>query len=1026
MERRRNEIFQRLKPPCVNLSRCALSYKPNKAANQQLISSLTILFNTLNSITSSGQILDAKLADYVFFPLSHVFRQSKDIPEHAFELALLCLDVLLSKGWTENVADDLAKQLLILLTFTAGGNPTKEKASNSSEELKSAAFKCLSSLFRCYSSAARSLALTETSNVPALGHAVTVMLEGIRDGPSTDVQLAAISAVDAFQGCALDREALASFFPGTISNLARVLVPDTGSRRSWKVLVRALGILSRALKQVLNDANAAALTEEVQPPEREKPTPVYSSSWLKATSSQVKLALVNVFRLQTHTRPEVRNALLEMCLDILQHCRHAHSGSISMVVETMIGIAAPESAADLGDSEKSLRLLIDTDAVVSDSIKACLHNWAIALPRQMQSNDDKAKRTLIGQISSSFRLLSDSGTDSSMIADELAASLKNSISASIQVSPSDGVSVLETYDVIPSTALMISGSEIQGSREFGPVIMAHKSQTDTMAHLRRLLAQLALSASSSKITSNLIESLYGDTQLNVLSGLWLSVNILNNYPVLDTDEERFLSLPNEPQDTKAQLIEELYSFSSRILLSPDSADESDWRLKALAIEAVALQAEEQKEAFKPELVEILYPVIHLLGSTNAQLQQHAIICLNILARSCGYPSTKHLIVQNVDYLVNAIGLKLNTFDVSPQAPQVLLMMIKLSGSSLLPYLDDLVGSMFSALENFHGYPKLVELLFSALQGIVEEGAAADPLAITMGETHLKSAVKPKTIADVIAELKAYDDRLEKRNDPNRGDSEDNTRFPHRAFKDEDHVNAEASPQSGEDPPQSNTAVEATPIPPTKTYTLLLNIASLTQHYLTQPSAPLRLSLLHLLITAAPALSRSEDAFLPLVATLWPVLTARLYDDSAFVCVAAADAIGTICLCAGDFLSARVAAEWPAIQIMMTKTQRKILKTQQGRGRGPHTPEKRLWDASVKMVARIVQSVRISDEIVDEVIALIGREILQTPDLRDALDRVAPDALWLAGFRWEREDGGDPLRGREVPEVEGFEFCQVGI
>src|SRR5437016_6151688 len=138
------------------------------------------------------------------------------------------------------------------------------------------------------------------------------------------------------------------------------------------------------------------------------------------------------------------------------------------------------------------------------------------------------------------------------------------------------------------------------------------------------------------------------------------------------------------------------------------------------------------------------------------LRNHAITCLNIVSNACGYAHPSNLIVSNVDYLVNAVALKLNTFDISPQAPQVLLMMIRLSGPSLLPYLDDLVESIFAALEYFHGYPKLVELLFSVLKGIAEEGVKTPQLAITTGDvdSHHKLPWKLASVADVVDIIKA--------------------------------------------------------------------------------------------------------------------------------------------------------------------------------------------------------------------------------------------------------------------------------
>ncbi len=39
--------------------------------------------------------------------------------------------------------------------------------------------------------------------------------------------------------------------------------------------------------------------------------------------------------------------------------------------------------------------------------------------------------------------------------------------------------------------------------------------------------------------------------------------------------------------------------------------------------------------------------------------------MNILSHSCGYGHSGDMVIQNADYLINAIGIRLNTFDLSP-------------------------------------------------------------------------------------------------------------------------------------------------------------------------------------------------------------------------------------------------------------------------------------------------------------------------------------------------------------------------
>ena len=164
-----------------------------------------------------------------------------------------------------------------------------------------------------------------------------------------------------------------------------------------------------------------------------------------------------------------------------------------------------------------------------------------------------------------------------------------------------------------------------------------------------------------------------------------------------------------------------------------------WQLQALALECLVLQAEQLSKSYRPELMESLYPVLSLLGSQNGSLQHHAMTALDLLARACQYLSVTDMLVDNVDYLVNSIALKLNSSNLAPQAPQVLLMMVRLCGARLIPYLDDLIGGIFMALDDFHGYPNLVEMLFEVLSGIVDEGAKQPRLADYRGKRSTRAS-----------------------------------------------------------------------------------------------------------------------------------------------------------------------------------------------------------------------------------------------------------------------------------------------
>ena len=973
------------------------------------------LYIILEDLRAQGPILNDKLADYVFFPLSHVFRESKSLPARAVEIAVHCLQILVSYGWRDRTDHDLGKQLLILLTFLAGGSTVEAKGKDVNEELSASAFECLAALFEALGSPSSSTKeFTDIENIPVLGHAVTVMLDGILEGPSSKVQMAALCALHGLLFVVLDRQARIGFFPGVVSSLTKVLQPSSQSIRSYKILEASLTELRLLIQDVLGDDRShlresdTIASSETAGDEYKRPNEAH----LKAWSAQVKLALANVTRLRHHSRPEIRKELFQLCVSILEDCRQSLSESATMVVETLLVINSTGAAENDRKMQAKVKSIMTTDIGTVDILISSLHNWIIALPRIIQSNDDTAKARIVSQISTSLTLIEELCIDSDVLQEAISNNLVTSIASLIQLSSSLGIDQLDTAT---TSQMLMPGGANPTSVVFPPILMdGHK---DVLYKLRPIVERLTASPSSAAVARRMTESLRNSSGHEKVASLWLLLRVLDDEPSSVFNTDQFLDLGTNPQDSQLESLEHVYSISLELLAQPADVPGPDWRLQALALEAVALQARRQRLDFRPELVDALCPVVERIGSGQPALREHAMTCLNILSVACGYNSSSDLIIANVDYLVNAVALKLNTFDISPQAPRVLLMMVKLCGPSLIPYLDDLVESIFAALACFHGYPRLVESLFSVLGTIVDEGnktAASMPL----GEAEVsyqKKRYGPLTVADVAEALRSPRSTV---------------------LEDEDHTQSlpivletEGSPTAPtyqQEQPSQNQALEAPSAPPpSKTYTMVQAIARLGQHYLTNDSPILRRQLLLLTATACSTLSRNEDESLPLINDIWPVVVKRLYDSEPYVSIAAADAVSTICECAGHFMASRIEAEWHEFRNLYWKVHRKLQAEKRvSSGRGNYTPVYQVWDALVKLLITLVHFVRLEAGMEDDIFDMLGKYINARQDIREALTCLNADAAWLETERQQQLRQG--VERARVPVMGGFLFREMII
>ena len=1046
------------------MSQTALRFSASKTDPGRIYEILKQLRDILEHNAASNGILDPKITEYVFFPLSHVLRQIESLPLKVVELAILCIQILLRTGWKDKVPSAIGVQLLILLTFLSDSNQSKSKRYATSEELRSVALSCLEQLFISLSKEDEGRkALVDVSNVPTISHVISTILDQAKDGPSVDIQVAALNALNAFVTKFPDINALATFLPGTVSALVKVLSTKAGSRRNYRVLVAALDILSNMLVRTLSDDAVSRHGNTFKG--KDKPNAPYSSGWLEAASSQMKLALSNVVKLKDHDRLVVRNALLRLSRVIVEHCKECLSNSRNMMLETVATIKARDES-ELSAYETTDHLAVDDD--LRDAFKDCLFNWLTSLPWTMQLKEDQAVSELISRITYAYKVTISHDdtlqmTDSIVITnitDGLAALTK----ADDKVQNVSGM----TMEEMISTKTSVGSS--RSTDLFEPVLLRSSGQNNTLKSMLQFLKLLGTSRPQILVQSVRNIQMH-QNHLN-LASFWLCLNIAKACIQERGHFDTYLHVQNsEGSDHTRLVLEELYGISVNYLTSLDANNLEDWRIAALALESVALQALELREDFRYELIDCLYLVLHLLGSPVTHVQKHAIVTLNIIADACGYMHTSDLVLSNVDYLVNAIALKLNTFDVSPQAPQTLLMMIKLSGSSLLPYLDDLMENIFAILDCYHQYPKLVELLFSVLSSVTEVGTKTPQLALDNAKLFRRRDQCPGlegvTLSSIAVELK---DIARRRFDSLDIEvSDEHTPFPRRPWK-EERPDGESTPisavvhkgemeadeeeniEDGKSMTADNTEVGP---PAPDIYNLLLRIARLTQHYLPSSLPTLRISLLTLLLRVLPILALHENSFLPLINTLWPVLRTRLDDSEGYVVSGALDVMSMMCKYGGEFMKGRTEDLWEGLRKLYGRTvydskksyhrspivgkqdqdrchslstnllgsearssinldisteqssseKNKALALTNGRGRHMNvyveTSTRQIWESLICLFIVMLEHVLVSNEIFDEMLEMLGPVMETQSSVRAALEIYNADAVWLALLKRER-------------------------
>ncbi|KAG5978331.1 hypothetical protein E4U55_006231 [Claviceps digitariae] len=1080
----RNDLFQKLKPCCVKISQLAIREAESPNAPRELHDLTSQILRILDQQVQRNPLaLDEKLAEYAFFPLYHVFRQVGKYSAQITENCIKCLQMLIQHGWKSKISAQMVQQIFSLLVFIIDGVPGPDKNNRHvPEELQLEAFRALLSLIQTASPSTKAmLGLTQgEESALVLGHGITVMLDGASAGPSPQIQAAALDVLQLLYTSLRDQAALASFLPGTISSMARLL--SAPNRHKAAIIAKGLLVVQTVLIKVLADMRTRSILPKsdgeqvLDPKESGREGKVLTSAWLTATSAQVKLALSSMMKLRTHDSQKVRDALERLCISVLDECNSSLSNCTTLLVETAVVLDNGGDGTDSFETttvatQINLRYLASIYPDLCDTIKTAVYSWMSNLPRIMQTSDEDVKMTSVHNLSKGLELMQSLTAESSTLEESLGDALRDSIVSLMQSSKQpQSTSYLQLLDGSQHDKSLSSSEQA-----FAPVLMTGESQRRLRQEVIGLVDRIGPSSLKASLATSMMDHVRESTAADRIASFWLCQELVKAARSCNADSDTFLDLSalTDSSDDIQFVFEDLYSYSVQVLESHVDSDPADWQLEAMALEMVAYSAKTQGTTFRQHLIDILFPVVTFLGSDNQLLQQHAIASLNSIALSCEYASVSDLIVDNVDYMVNSVSLRLNSLDVSPASMQVLMMMIRLSGPGLIPYLNDVVESVFAALENYHGYTLLAENLFSVLKEIVDQASRNNERLLTSQEQtkhdHKKKAEPVPSLDDLMEELERREARrLRDEAEEASLEAAISQGHPTEPWKAEGVLGEEKDEEEkGEDDSEQR---PLSPLPPepekppnSPTYQLIRRITLLTQHYLTSPNPKLRRSLLELLATASPVLAGDEDSFLPVVNAIWPVVIERLRDPEPFISIEACHALSSLCEAAGDFLSSRFRTEWPAWlrdwcfkikkqaetgpgryytsqpprmkkgafhPAQSTSTQPILIPVRSADGSGltgkvmmhdldssstssstatiagslgQHASPVKLWSAVVKLLTAVVSYVRVDDVMFDDLVELLIDVLEKNDEVRDALEVINADAVWLARYEKGRVD-----------------------
>jgi hypothetical protein len=896
-------------------------FDPN---SPQVSDALRDVYTHFKESVNENTALSTNLADYVFLPLSYLLKHPK-LGDTQTTYLLKIISLIVRHCWSSPSALPyvLAKQLFPLVTFLAGGSPdTKEKSeiNTRSDELKSAGAETLNSFFRSLAIQKEAKIYDFFSNVetlPALGHSVRVLLDFLVAGKSTESQSQALHTLDTLYFRLInDGEILSYILPGNISTLTKVIA-SPGSKVHYSVLVKALNLMEKLLVLVYSDEELQVNYKEVESIEELFEDADLNqisltedgfrklhrtNAWLKGTSAQMKLALQNVKKVHTHDKLEVKLALEELAESVIQKCLLSLNSSIPIAVEIL---------AYISNGVPRLHLIKPKNPQYKDLLQNIvsseLDKYVDSLGSVIQStNDDKIISTICA-----IKFTAKENANS-IVASKLISTCISELSDSLSKVQAKSKIVPTPSEISELMFIAKDASNIDINSK-SLTVFDSVLTSDVQLQLASLFQTLGELHNPSELINDILAN--DQVSLNERSvGLWITNNLMQGYftnmePQIVTNE--FLIFDDHDELMLVQRPEFIYSVLDHSKSILDETSEMEPSLdvvqaNSIALDTIGVIQHHLKEDFREELIDYLYPVIESLASPSEVVRQHGLVTSKIIADHLYSGSLYQMILDNSDYLVDAVSIRLSNA-MTTRTTAILAVCIKIAGFQIIETFKDVMEILFNLLDYYHGYEDMCIGFFVLFEIIADEikkkyftGYGFKKL-----ELHESSSTYAPWGMTSINQLISLLDKTQ-RDIAHLKELEPSGDF-------EGEIGNKDSDDEDEEPETPEVKKEWTSPVPEDTYKLLQQITHYGERLLTHPSTKLRIQILRTFNKVIPVLATAPDNLLPIVASIWPTTSSMVNSIDPKVVIPASEVISKIVEYAGSFMASRFLDLWSTLK-----------------------------------------------------------------------------------------------------------------
>ncbi|KAJ3076764.1 TEL2-interacting protein 1 [Podochytrium sp. JEL0797] len=905
------------------------------------------------------EVVEREAAVLLYAPVRLLFAVLSDdkMTQVDRDAAVAMLGPALSRGEVSfAVADDLLVAVPLLLSYGRIPSSLSTPRAAPSAEFCASALRALSAGLKAVSEPDRSL---RAFALPKCGAALAASLDALPKHKDKALHAACLDAIGAILAL-LDEPNTARVLPGLVASLVVFVETANSDKLNSSTLVSTLQVLKSVLVKVLAEGKwldkvrdeIAAPTPPTSPLAATDSTDIRNYSWYTNTClrlAEVSAKLLTPLRkTQRHQNFKVRLAYLHFSSSLISNCYEtlsidsaaspSNETTIKCLLQCMAGFMEDETQQVRDACVDAFRQLLEkhprNDEIIAFATKSAFDLISDETPRALESIDWDRKVDLLQLCAGYLGCLGTNPHASLGLRDLTFTSgavqvFLDAVLTSV-VFENSNVKLIEDREIGKAMiSLDMEDTAVDAGGGVSNSVTKYLDSNQPQSVLTRIsrVFQLLARYGNAELIFNRLVSFFEDAT-NSPANQSVAIFLLNEFcsgfsttdthppseshnPLLHSLIMVYLSSPILPAATTPTPSN---SSSTRALLHPIKTINTHIINTCLLLDGLRTAALALSTSFSPFLLHALYPVIEKTGAANRFVSQTAAHTLHAFAHACSGGSVRNLVLENMDYVVNELSLRVRYLNEYPDAPGVLVAVVGVAGGEVVPLLmGGCLEDLLAAVDMYQGQGMVVGKVFVALERIVVvlKGMEGDEVRFDGEGLRLGGGVEEGGggVSKEVREFEAlFRERKERWREVDEEVAKESNLSPREFF--DSFLAKEKTPDSSTDPEQqqadeTKTQDKDTAPPLTPAQETAHKILLKTHHFLTRSDPHLQSLTLRLAAHCVALLSHNVPRTLnPTLHALWPTVLRLLTSPHHFVVLDALDLVSAFARASRDFVAKR--------------------------------------------------------------------------------------------------------------------------